>query len=90
LDYLMHNPDASVNVAAFEEACGVGIVVTPETIEAEVEKAIGAVKAELLEKRYRYNAGLLMAEVRKALKWADGKAVKSEIDVQIVDLVSIL
>ena len=55
-------------------------------IEAEVEKAIKAVKDEMLEKRYRFNAGLLMAEVRKALKWADGKAVKSEIDVQVLDL----
>jgi len=29
---------------------------------------------------------MLMAEVRKTLKWADGKAVKSEIDVQVLDL----
>ena len=27
-----------------------------------------------------------MADVRKSLKWADGKAVKSEIDVQVLDL----
>ena len=55
-------------------------------IEAEVEKAIKAVRADLIEKRYRFNVGLLMTEVRKTLKWADGKAVKSEIDVQILDL----
>ena len=82
----MQKPDPKVDVAAFEEACGVGVVVTPEMVEAEVEKAIKAVRAELLEKRYRYNTGLLMAEVRKGLKWADGKAVKSEIDVQVLDL----
>lgn len=86
LDYLLHKPDANLDVAAFEEACGVGVVVTPEMIEAEVEKVISAIKAELLEKRYRYPAGMLMSEVRKTLKWADGKAVKSEIDVQILDL----
>ena len=40
----------------------------------------------MLSKRYRYNTGLLMADVRKSLKWADGKAVKSEIDVQVLDL----
>ena len=39
-----------------------------------------------MSKRYRYNTGLLMADVRKSLKWADGKAVKSEIDVQVLDL----
>ena len=82
----MQKPDPKVDVAALEEACGVGVVVTPEMVEAEVEKAIKAVRAELLEKRYRYNTGLLMAEVRKGLKWADGKAVKSEIDVQVLDL----
>ena len=86
LEYLMQKPDVNLNVAAFEDACGVGVVVTPEMIETEVEKAVAAVKGELLDKRYRYPAGLLMAEARKALKWADGKAVKSEIDVQIFDL----
>ena len=49
----------------------------------QVEKALSRVKEELLSKRYRYNTGLLMADVRKTLKWADGKAVKSEIDVQV-------
>lgn len=86
LDYLMQHPDANVNVASFDEACGVGIVVTPEMIETEVEKVIAAVKDELVSKRYRYPTGQLMAEVRKVLKWADGKAVKSEIDVQVLDL----
>jgi len=86
LEYLMQNPKPEVDLAAFESHCGVGIVVTPEMIESEVEKAIGKVKDDLKAKRYRYNTGMLMAEVRKALKWADGKAVKSEIDVQVLDI----
>ena len=87
LEYLLKNPDADpVDVKAFEEASGVGIVVTPEQIEKAVEKCIGNVNAELTEKRYRFNVGLLMSSVRKELPWADGKAVKSEIDVQVLDL----
>jgi len=86
LEYLMSHPEEAVDQAAFEGHCGVGVVVTPEMIEAEVEKAIGKVKEELVAKRYRYNTGMLMAQVRKALKWADGKAVKSEIDVQVLDI----
>lgn len=39
-----------------------------------------------MEKRYRFNVGLLMSEVRNALKWADGKVVKSEIDLQLLSL----
>jgi len=90
LDHLLQNHSGasagSVDTKSLEEACGVGIVVTPEMIEQEVEKALSRVKEELLSKRYRYNTGLLMADVRKTLKWADGKAVKSEIDVQVLDL----
>jgi len=85
LEYLMQHP-SEVDLAAFEGHCGVGVVVTPEMIEAEVEKSIGKVMEDLKAKRYRYNTGMLMAEVRKALKWADGKAVKSEIDVQVLDI----
>ena len=35
---------------------------------------------------FRFPVGQLMAEVRKNLPWADGKAVKSEFDVQVLDL----
>lgn len=70
----------------FETYCGVGITVTPEEIEKVVEKLIAQNKKELLEKRYRYNTGPLMQQVRAALPWADGKAVKNEVDVQILDL----
>ena len=59
---------------------------TPEEIEKEVEGAISTVKDDLKEKRYRYPIGQLMAEIRKKIPWADGKAVKSEIDVQVLDL----
>ena len=86
LEYLMQHPEAKVDKAAFEDHCGVGIVVTPEMIEAEVEKAVAKVKSDILAKRYRYPVGQLMGDVRKGLKWADGKAIKNEIDVQILDL----
>ena len=77
---------SGVDKVAFESACGVGVIITSELIETEVGNAISKVKAEIIEKRYRFNSGLLMSDVRKKLKWADGKAVKSEIDIQILDL----
>lgn len=85
LEYLLHHVD-NVDTTALEAECGVGVVVTPEMIEKEVEVALSKVKKDLLNKRYRYPMGQLMGDVRKALKWADGKAVKSEIDVQVLDL----
>ena len=87
LEYLMANLNqGTVNKEAFETACGVGVIITSEMIETEVTSAISKVKDEIKEKRYRFNSGLLMSEVRKKLKWADGKAVKSEIEIQILDL----
>lgn len=51
MDYLMANPVGEVNIKSFEESCGVGVVVTPEQIEHEVEKVIKKNQSELLEKR---------------------------------------
>lgn len=76
----------NLNIEECEKWCGVGIIVTPEQIEKSVETHIASVKNELLEKRYRYNSGLIMQKVRTDLPWADGKAVKSEVDLQILDL----
>ncbi|RZC38934.1 glutamine--tRNA ligase [Asbolus verrucosus] len=77
---------SNINLDELEKFCGVGIVVTPEEIENVVERLIKENKNELLEKRYRFNSGPLMQKVRGKLPWADGKAVKNEIDVQIFDL----
>lgn len=52
MDYLISNPLGDVDIKAFEESCGVGVVVTPEQIEQEVEKVIKKYQAELVEKRY--------------------------------------
>lgn len=73
----------SIDTNDFEKFCGVGVVVTPEQIEKSVEKHISEVKNELLEKRYKFNTGLVMQKVRNELPWADGKAVKSEVDLQV-------
>ena len=48
-----------------------------------IEEIIAANKAKLLEQRYDFPIGNLLMEVRKRLKWADGKAVKAEMDVQV-------
>ncbi|KAL1518260.1 hypothetical protein ABEB36_001908 [Hypothenemus hampei] len=75
-----------VDVNELEKYCGVGVVVTPEQIEKCVEKHINSCKQELISKRYKFNTGFLMQKVREDLPWADGKAVKNEIDVQVLDL----
>lgn len=84
LEYLLSNVnEVKINVAAFEYACGVGVVVTPEEVEQAVEQHMAKYKQELLEKRYRFVSGIIMQAVRVDLPWADGKAIKNEVDVQV-------
>lgn len=86
LAYILSNINKPIDIKKFDEECGVGVVVTPEQIETEIEKLIKKSKDEIIEKRYRFNTGLLMHELRTILKWADGKAIKNEIDIQMLDL----
>ncbi|XP_069684167.1 probable glutamine--tRNA ligase [Periplaneta americana] len=86
LEYLLSHLKEDLNVKEFETSCGVGVIVSPEEIEHVVEKVIKKYREELLEKRYRFNVGTIMQEVRTMLKWADGKAIKNEVDLQVLDL----
>ena len=53
-----------LNLAELESWCGVGVVISPAQVEEAVEAEITKVKEEILAKRYRFNSGLLMANVR--------------------------
>lgn len=86
LEFVKSHPQDPINQREFEEVCGVGVVISPEQIEDAVEKVIKKHKEQLLNERYRFNMGLLMGEARGALKWADGKVVKNEVDMQVLHL----
>ncbi|KFB45505.1 AGAP010267-PA-like protein [Anopheles sinensis] len=87
LEYVLANATKpTFDEAAFDAACGVGVTVTPEEIEKAVEITIGKYRDDILQNRYRFNVGKLLTEIRAALPWVDGKALKSEVDVQIFDL----
>lgn len=86
LEFLRSSISENLDVAEFEKSCGVGIVVTLEEIKQVVEFNISKNKDELLEKRYKFNIGGLMQDVRKQLLWADGKAIKNEVDSQILNI----
>nr|XP_015823747.2 glutamine--tRNA ligase [Nothobranchius furzeri] len=86
LDFVKSHPQDPISQKEFDEACGVGVVITPEQIEDAVESIIRKHKEQLLKERYRFNMGLLMGEARSALKWADGKVIKNEVDMQVLHL----
>ncbi|PVD25217.1 hypothetical protein C0Q70_15715 [Pomacea canaliculata] len=77
---------SEVQLSALEQACGVGVIITPEEIESAVESVIKQYKEDLKKQRYKFNVGKILGEAKAKLKWADGKAVKSEVDMQILDL----
>ncbi|VDI54571.1 Hypothetical predicted protein [Mytilus galloprovincialis] len=86
MDYLLHHPLPPVDKIKFETECGVGVTISPDQVEAAVEEVVQKYKDELIEKRYRFNTGLIMSEARNKLKFADGKIIKNEVDMQILDL----
>ncbi|KAF6264766.1 tRNA synthetases class I, catalytic domain-containing protein [Scenedesmus sp. NREL 46B-D3] len=66
-EYLKRVGGEPADAAAFDEAAGVGVVVTGE-------------QSALL---YHFNTNLLLAPVTKALRWADGAAVRAELAAQV-------
>ncbi|KAJ8394750.1 hypothetical protein AAFF_G00041050 [Aldrovandia affinis] len=86
LDFVKSQPQDPINMLEFERACGVGVVITPEQIEDSVEAVIQKHRDQLMNERYRFNMGLLMGEARAGLKWADGKIIKNEVDMQVLQL----
>ncbi|KAI4824501.1 hypothetical protein KUCAC02_013006 [Chaenocephalus aceratus] len=86
LEFVKSHPQDPINQKAFEDTCGVGVFITPEQIEEAVESVIKKHKEKLLVERFHFNMGLLMGEARSALKWADGKVIKNEVDLQVLHL----
>lgn len=85
IEYLLTNP-TSVDMKEFETNAGVDVVITTEQISQAVANEIEKNHQELIQKRYRFNVGIIITEARKALKFADGKAIKTEADKQIQKL----
>lgn len=85
-DYLLSNPTDPLNEKQFNAFCGIGVVITPTQIKSTVEEVLNKHKTELLDKRYKYPVGPVLAELRAALKWADGKSLKTEFDSQLLAL----
>ena len=51
LQFLLSHPQGEISVSDFEEACGVGVIVTPEEVKKQVEQVIEKNRKEIVEKR---------------------------------------
>uniref|UniRef100_A0A2K6WLB3 Probable glutamine--tRNA ligase n=1 Tax=Onchocerca volvulus TaxID=6282 RepID=A0A2K6WLB3_ONCVO len=84
IEYLLNNAVKGIDDEKFLDACGVGIVVTAEQIQNQVREAMERFKPEILKQRYSFNTGKILGDVKSKLKWADGSAVKREVDLCIM------
>eukprot|EP00177_Eucheuma_denticulatum_P006236 GFKZ01011376.1.p1 GENE.GFKZ01011376.1~~GFKZ01011376.1.p1 ORF type:complete len:787 (-),score=112.62 GFKZ01011376.1:589-2949(-) len=73
----------SIDMKDFEEAAGVGVVVTEKDMESAVNDAINENRAQLVEKRYRFSTGLMQRGIMEKLRFADGKIVSALIKTKV-------
>lgn len=70
LEYLLQNIQGPIDALKLEEYCGVGVVVSPEEVEREVELLITKNKDEIVEKRrgarYIYSTNFLRLYCRSS------------------------
>jgi len=78
--------DKPIDVKAFEEKCGVGIVVTDKQIEEAVAAEMEKHQKGLLAERYHYNSARMIGTVGAKLKWADGGVLHRVIEEQVAAL----
>jgi hypothetical protein len=80
-------PDADALAAELDVAAGVGVVVTDADIAQAVSTVITEHQFRINTERYAFPAIYLLAPLTQGpLKWADGGAVKAEVDKQLADL----
>uniref|UniRef100_A0A8C5H8G4 Glutamine--tRNA ligase n=1 Tax=Gouania willdenowi TaxID=441366 RepID=A0A8C5H8G4_GOUWI len=89
LDFVKSHPQDPINQREFEEACGVGVVITPEQIEDAVSRVCDQKAQRAAAKGapdWLTVCACVAGEARSALKWADGKVIKNEVDMQVLHL----
>ena len=75
-----------INEKEFMQNCGAGVVVSPEQIEDQVKITMKKYNDDLIQMRYSFNVGKILSEVKQQLKWAEGSAIKTEVDMRILNL----
>jgi len=80
INYLKTN--TSFDQTAFDSQCGVGVVVTPQQIQAAVDKLFETKATEISEQKWHIPIGDLLNPLKsdESLKWADFKEVKTCLD----------
>ncbi len=78
-----------VDEKLFDEACGVGVVVSEVEIEKAATEAISKHKDALLSERYAFSVGTLLKTAKETsanVKWASSKLLKEKVDQAVANL----
>ncbi|ORZ15489.1 tRNA synthetases class I, catalytic domain-domain-containing protein [Lobosporangium transversale] len=76
-----------IDEAAFNEECGVGVVVTKEDVVKAVNEYTETVKDKLIKDRYKF-FGMFFAGAKNipSLKWANGGDIKEAVDAKMLEV----
>ncbi|KAG0000869.1 hypothetical protein BGZ79_005382 [Entomortierella chlamydospora] len=77
----------NIDEAAFNEECGVGVIVTKDDVKKAVDSYTETVKDKLIQDRYKY-FGLFFAGAKNipSLKWANGGDIKEAVDAKMLEV----
>ncbi|KAJ3110440.1 hypothetical protein HDU96_006616 [Phlyctochytrium bullatum] len=75
-----------INAAAFDTACGVGVVVSDAEIKAAVAKHFSEKLAEIQSKRYQSLGSILAALRTGNMRWANAATVKKFVDEKLLEV----
>lgn len=80
-------PETAFERSAFEEACGIGVSVSAEELDAAVADIMARYHGELVADRYCFPVGKLLGELKKGkLRFADGGLRKTKLDAAVLGL----
>ncbi|XP_078177532.1 glutamine-tRNA ligase, putative / glutaminyl-tRNA synthetase, putative / GlnRS [Carex rostrata] len=86
LSFLTNAGPEPFDLDKFEQACGIGVEVSLEEIQASVKAIVDENMDAILEQRYHINVGSLCGQVRKLQPWGDAKIVKEELDNKLFEV----
>jgi len=75
-----------VDSAKFDEEVGVGVTITQEDVDKEINKLFEENKATIDEEKWDFQFAQFIPHAKDSLKWADGKMILDTINAKATEL----
>ena len=72
----------AINMKEFEEASGVGIVITEADIQKMIDDHFNENKEAIDEKKWDFNFSKILFAIREQSKWADPKIIMEKMNAK--------